>query len=326
MITFLATTVPTPRELAWPIVLVLRTLGGSGRTYEIDDAVVVHMQLTEKQTTTSFRSGTPKLVTYLSQSRTFLKAAGFLDSSERGVWALTAMGWQCEEKAMVGITTPYQQRNRADRSASRQRKRPIEAASTEPTQPYLPLSEDKGRRTVPVEQVPTNDAFSPFSQTATEIEIEETEVGTTWRDELLGMLRAMPPIKFEHLVQRLREAGFEEVLVTQATRDDGFDGRGVYRVSLVSFPIFFECKRYSGSVGSPHIRSFRGAMQGRGDRGLFITTGTFTRDAREEASRDGSQPVDLIDGEALCELLLQHGLGAHRTEVIVVDRSLIDSV
>src|SRR5436309_383946 len=74
----------------------------------------------------------------------------------------------------------------------------------------------------------------------------------------------------------------------------------------------FRAKRYRGSVGSAAVRDFRGAMAGRGEKGLLISTRTFTADAKREARRDGAVPIDLIDGEQLCELLLQYGLGVDR--------------
>jgi restriction system protein len=107
----------------------------------------------------------------------------------------------------------------------------------------------------------------------------------------------------------LREAGFVSATVTGKSGDGGIDGIGVYRLSLVSFPVFFQCKRYKGSVGAGAVRDFRGAMSGRGDKGLLITTGSFTADAKQEATRDGAPPVDLIDGERLCDLLKEHKMG-----------------
>ncbi len=71
----------------------------------------------------------------------------------------------------------------------------------------------------------------------------------------------------------------------------------------------FQCKKYSGSVGAPEIRDFRGAIVGRGDKGLFITTGRFTKDAEREAVRDGAPAIDLIDGVELCHLLKSLELG-----------------
>jgi restriction system protein len=50
-------------------------------------------------------------------------------------------------------------------------------------------------------------------------------------------------------------------------------------------------------------------MAGRGEKGLLITTGSFTRDAQAEAIRDGAPPVELIDGDRLCDLLREYGLG-----------------
>ncbi|MCL4351824.1 MAG: restriction endonuclease, partial [Firmicutes bacterium] len=113
------------------------------------------------------------------------------------------------------------------------------------------------------------------------------------------------------------------------TGDGGIDGVGVYRVSLVSFPVFFQCKRYKGSVGASIVRDFRGAMAGRGEKGLLITTGHFTTEAIAESSRDGAPPVELIDGERLCELLREYELGVkvrQRTEYdIVVDDEFFHS-
>ena len=125
---------------------------------------------------------------------------------------------------------------------------------------------------------------------------------------------AMEPAGFERLAQRLlREADFISVNVTGRSGDGGIDGLGIYRLSLLSFPVFFQCKRYRGSVGSGAVRDFRGAMAGRGDKGLLITTGTFSADAKAESTRDGAPPVDLIDGLALCDLLKRYELGVRTT-------------
>jgi restriction system protein len=128
----------------------------------------------------------------------------------------------------------------------------------------------------------------------------------------------------------LREHGFTRVEVTGKSGDGGIDGQGVLRVNLVSFHVLFQCKRYKGSVGASTIRDFRGAMQGRADKGLVITTGTFTPDARREATRDGAPAIDLIDGEALCDLLREVGLGVVvrpvTTYEVSVDQAFFDEV
>nr|WP_305888984.1 restriction endonuclease [Parvularcula maris] len=109
--------------------------------------------------------------------------------------------------------------------------------------------------------------------------------------------------------------GFVRVEVRGKTGDGGIDGVGVLRVNLVTFQVYFQCKRYTGSVGSKEIRDFRGALQGRADKGLFVTTGTFTKQASEEAARDGAIAIDLIDGERLCSLLKEYSLGVE-TELV----------
>lgn len=131
-----------------------------------------------------------------------------------------------------------------------------------------------------------------------------------WRDP-----HEMPP-------PLLREAGFSKVEVTGKTGDGGIDGTGVLRMNLLSFQVIFQCKRWQGSVGSSTVRDFRGAMVGRADKGLILTTGTFTAEARKEAVRDGAPAIDLVDGEMLCDLLRQHRLGVR---VEMVERVTVDA-
>lgn len=150
-----------------------------------------------------------------------------------------------------------------------------------------------------------------------------------WKEELLDLLLKAPADRFERLARRLLlEAGFVNTTVTGKSGDGGIDGVGTYRVSLISFNLYFQCKRYAGSVGAGAVRDFRGAMAGRGDRGLLITTGTFTGDAKREATRDGAPPLDLVDGQDLCELLKQYGLGVRTRQVeeVELDRAYFDEV
>lgn len=148
-----------------------------------------------------------------------------------------------------------------------------------------------------------------------------------WKDELLGQLMSMSPDAFERLAQRLlREADVTSVHVTRSSHDGGIDVHGVYRLGLVSFPVFVQCKRHRGSVSASMVRDFRGAMAGRGDKGLMITTGTFTADARREATRDGAPPIDLIDGDRLCDLLRQFELGVTIVAVPRVEPSFFSDL
>mgnify|MGYP001560235465 CR=1 FL=1 len=133
----------------------------------------------------------------------------------------------------------------------------------------------------------------------------------SWQENLLDTLLKLPPSTFEKLCQRLlRESGFVKVEVTGRTGDGGIDGKGIMRMGgMLSFHLIFQCKRYSGSVPCGAIRDFRGAMVGRADKGLFITTGSFTRDAVKEATRDGAPHIDLVDGEQLAEKMKELKLG-----------------
>lgn len=145
-----------------------------------------------------------------------------------------------------------------------------------------------------------------------------------WKEKLLTVLtQKLDPSAFERLVQRLlRESGFVQVEVTGRTGDGGIDGKGIAKIhGFMSFHVLFQCKRYKGSVGSSEIRDFRGAMVGRADKGLFITTGTFTTSALKEATRDGAPPIDLVDGDELVEKLKEFELGM---KVELVEKVIID--
>jgi len=144
---------------------------------------------------------------------------------------------------------------------------------------------------------------------------EETE---SWRTKLHHVLiKELSADAFERLVKRmLRESGFVQVEVTGRTGDGGIDGKGIVRVGgLLSFHMLFQCKKYQGSVSAGAIRDFRGALIGRADKGLFVTTGTFTRDAMREAKRDGATPIDLMDGDQLADKLKELRLGI-KTEMV----------
>ncbi len=215
----------------------------------------------------------------LGFARSALKLIGALDNSERGVWVLTGAGRELESEEQV-----LQLHKEAEKERLARRKAEAEAG----------LEDDD-----PDEDVDDPDA---------------------WKGLLLKRLLNMSPDGFERLAQRLlREAGFRNVEVLGKSGDGGIDGVGVYRVSLISFPIYFQCKRYQGSVSVSKVRDFRGAMVGRGEKGLLITTGSFTRGSREEAARDGAPPIDLVDGDELCNLLKEYGLGVRVTTRTVED-------
>lgn len=274
-----------------PIVQALRSRGGSATIDELEEAVAQIANLSEEQRSQLHGDGPRTEFSYrLAWARTYLKKGGALDNSERGVWHLTPAGFEMSDEKIRNIKSQVQQQNREARAAA--------AAVAEPR------DEEEG-------------------------EEGGEEVILSWKEHLLETLLAIEPSAFERLCQRiLRESGFVKVEVTGRSGDGGIDGTGVLRLNLLSFQVLFQSKRYRGSVGASVVRDFRGAMVGRADKGLIITTGTFTADARREATRDGAPAIDLVDGDALCDLLksLRIGVKVETVESITVDQSTLMAV
>jgi restriction system protein len=172
-----------------------------------------------------------------------------------------------------------------------------------------------------VREADKNKAVPSNSESDEAVEPLENLEELAWHQQLHKTLLLLEPSAFERLAQRLlRESGFIQVQVKGKSGDGGIDGVGIARINgFLSFHVLFQCKRYQGSVTAAQIRDFRGAMQGRTDKGLFITTGTFTRDALREATRDGAPPIDLIDGEQLVQRLKELGLGVKITMIESVE-------
>ena len=273
--------VPTYIDLMNPVLDCLREIGGSATNAELLQAVVERMKLTPEVTDIPHRGGPQRVVDYrIGWAKTYLKKDGLVDNSQRGVWSLTQKG-----RGAKDIDGPELARRVRQMSARRD-----EIVQEEPNAEPVVLE-------------------------------DETDDGV-WQEELLGVLGAMAPDTFERFCGRLlRESGFESVVVTGRPGDGGIDGQGVIQLAggMIGFPVYFQCKRYSGNVPAGAVRDFRGAMQGRGDRGLIITTGQFTSEARREATRAGAPPIDLIDGVRLAEKIKELRLGVTVTERIVED-------
>jgi restriction system protein len=142
------------------------------------------------------------------------------------------------------------------------------------------------------------------------------------RQRVIEVLQSLAPSAFERFCQRLlREAGFQNVEVTGRAGDGGIDGTGILQVnSLVSFKVLFQCKRYRGNAVTPsQVRDFRGAMGGRADKGIILTTGGFTQEAKKEAVRDGVPPIELVDGEKLVTMLEELEMGLVPVRAFRVD-------
>ena len=277
--------VPTYDKMMIPVLCALVELGGSGSIEEINEAVYGIMSLSENVLEILHgETGSQSAVDYrLAWSRTYLKKYGLIDNSMRRVWALT------------------------DPNIDINKVRPEEIVKFVREQIEL---KKQGKDT--------------SDDLKIDINVESDDIQVIWKEKLTETLMLISPAGFEKLVQRLlRESGFVEVEVTGRSGDGGIDGKGIARMSgLLSFHVIFQCKRYKGSITPSQIRDFRGAMQGRADKGIFITTGNFTRDARKEAKRDGAPPIDLIDGDLLCEKLKEFSLGV---ETKIVEEVEVDT-
>lgn len=296
--------IPRHEDFMLPTLKVLDSHGGSATNEEIEAALIEMLCMTPEQMEVSYpTSGAAVVPDRMSWARSYLKYPGLVDNPKRGMWVLTDEGRQAvamtDERIRRMVADAY---NVHQAMLNARKKAKLDAA----------VLDGGASLATQTEEIILHDQST-----------EEEEAA--WSDALLTVLRTMPPDAFERLTQRLlRESGFVRVEVTGKSGDGGIDGSGVLRMNLISFHVLFQCKRYAGSVSSPAVRDFRGAMQGRADKGLIITTGNFTADARKEATRDGAPAIDLIDGEALCQLLKERGLGVRVRQVIHEEVEIVD--
>jgi restriction system protein len=278
--------IPSYVDLMLPTLRALEALGGSGTSSEIDDTVISQEGLTDEQLAVEFppeaRQTGSKVVHRLAWARTYLKKFGAVNNSQRGVWTLEA---GAEPYLAMPTETAADALRKADADVRRE---------------YRRTREDLPR--------PSSAESDQGESSEDEPLLMEEE---SWKRLLLKQVMQLTPQAFERLSGRLlREVGFTKVEVLGRSDDKGIDGRGLLQMTpLTSLQVFFQCKRYETAVAPHHVRDFRGAMTGRGIQGLIITTSTFTRGAKEEASRDGAPLIDLIDGEELCELMKGQSLG-----------------
>ncbi len=278
--------VPTFEQLMNPLLKALRDLGGSGSIDEIYEKVSQNLGLPDEILGILHnpeKSNQTQVEYRLAWARTYLKNYGILEKSRRGVWTIALDKRHVIEINPKEVVKAVRNQDRARNVG--------EAPSEDPVEQFIPK--------------PTGEPL-------------------TWKAQLHTILtNELDPSAFERLIQRLlRESGFVQVEVTGRTGDGGIDGKGIARVNgLLSFHVVFQCKRYRGTVSAEDIRGFRGAMVGRTDKGLFVTTGTFTRGAIKEATRDGTPPIDLVDGDQLASKLKELSLGV---KTLLVEKVLVE--
>jgi restriction system protein len=252
-----------------PLVAVLKDMGGSGATADVIDQVITYMNIPEEEIEETISSGASKVRNRIQWARMYLVKSDLMDSSQRGVWKLTEKGYEADL-----------------------------------TDEFVYSLFKKVHSTF--QQYKKIKQIGPSKETDEAI-VEDEAHGVS----LLNILRNLSPNGFEKICKRLlSEVGIHDVQITGGSGDQGIDGTGVIKVNeVVGFTIIFQCKRYKDSVVPHHVRDFRGTMQGRADKGIIITTGRFTAEAKREAVRDGVPPVELIDGERLISLFEKYQLG-----------------
>jgi restriction system protein len=266
-----------------PLLEVLQSLGGSGNSSEVTDLVIEKMKIPEEELEVVLKSGAPRIKNQIHFSRMYLVNSGLIDSSKRGIWSLTEKGLTAQIK------------NKAE---------------------ALSIFNVVQKKFINKQQVEAETKQESISNNEDEIDFEENH-----RDELIKILQEISPNGFERLCQRLlRESGFKKVMVTGKSGDGGIDGEGILEINpLLSFKVLFQSKRYQGAVSSSQVRDFRGAMTGRADKGIIITTGRFTQNAKKEAIRDGAPPIELVDGEAILDLFERNEIGLTPKIVYEID-------
>ncbi len=287
--------VPKVEDFYFPVLSCLDALGGSGQIAEIDAAAIEFLHLSQGVLDARYpKSGALIVPDRISWARTYLRIGELLKSEGRGLWVITDGGREALAKGETEVREII-------RIAGNEYNRQLMAKKANEKAGKLAMVESG--------EMPDEDG--------------------AWADLLLTKVQTIDPSAFERLCQLLlRKCGFTQVEVTGKSGDGGIDGKGVVGVNLVSFHVLFQCKRYQGSVSTGTVRDFRGAMQGRADKGLIITTGTFTPDARREATRDGAPAIDLIDGQALCQLLKDNRIGVvvEMVEQVSLDPTFFDGI
>lgn len=289
---------PTYTELIVPTYQALLKLGGSGTNNEICEQVIKDMQLTDEVVDESHlgSENQTELEYQLAWARTYLKNYGVIINSARSVWSITSNytnGAELDAKEIVAYT--------ANRNAERR------AAAG---------------------KIVVDDPKQPDDGIAQNDETEYPEEVKPWRQRLAEVLQNMDPYGFERLAQRvLRECGFTQVEVTKKSGDGGIDGTGKLKINgIFSFNVAFQCKRYKGAVGPGEIRDFPGSLTTDIEKGVFITTGTFTKAAKEEASNPGKQQIDLIDGEEFINKIAQYGIGVREVITYEIDEEFFKKI
>ncbi|TND10070.1 MAG: Restriction endonuclease [Bacteroidetes bacterium] len=262
-----------------PLLDTLKENGGSGNVGDIIDKVIQRLKLTEDAVSKTLPSGGSRVKNRIQWARFYLSKAGLIESGRHGVWQLTKKGFE-SHMSDDEVYTLFRNVHKQFKQGSSQKSK---------------SKEDK-----------------------IDDEVVEDEAHAI---QLIEILKNLSASGFEKICKRfLTEIGIHDIVITGGSNDQGIDGIGIIKLNdVVNFNIVFQCKRYKDSVAPHHVRDFRGAMQGRADKGLILTTGRFTNESKREASRDGVPPIELIDGERLISLFEKYEIGMKPVTIYEID-------
>jgi restriction system protein len=159
----------------------------------------------------------------------------------------------------------------------------------------------------------------PQPQVSTIVQLLDAE-GHQVRTRLHELMMNLHPQQFEAFAGTLLESlGFTDIEITNYVGDGGIDGYGRLEMGVVKVKAAFQCKRWQQNVSRPNVDQFRGAIQGRVEQGIFITTSDFSDEAKKVSSIAGAVPIVLINGDRIVDIMLEKGLGV-RQEPLTVTR------
>lgn len=289
---------PDYTELIVPVYNALKSLGGSGTNKEILEQVIKDLNLSDEIVDESHlgSENQTELGYQCAWARTYLKNYGVITNSARSVWAINPQYTGDVKLDPKEIVTFANKRNAERRDNAKK---------------Y-----DNSAKNIPDDGIDNND------------DVEFPDEIKPWKQRLSEVLLSMDPYAFERLAQRvLRECGFTQVEVTKKSNDGGIDGTGKLKINgIFSFNVAFQCKRYKGQVSASDVRDFRGSLTTDIEKGVLITTGTFTKAAKEEASNPGKQQIDLIDGEEFMNKIAEYGIGVKPVITYEIDEKFFSTI
>ncbi len=291
--------IPSLDELMLPMLKFL----GDGQEHsmrEVEDHLAKVFNLTEEEIAQRYEvSGDSIFKNRVSWARTYLLKAKLIDAPRRGYVIITDRGRDVLAQNLTRLDCKFLEKYPEFFS-------------------FYNGSKPKG---------PTINGGDEVRTPEEEISENLDQLNQALKDDLLQRVLSLSPARFEMLVIQLivrmgYGGSFEEVsqLLGKAG-DEGVDG--VIKEDVLGLDnVYIQAKRWTqGSIGRPEVQSFVGALQGKGaNKGIFITTATFTKDAWQYAESLKGIKVVLIDRDKLLDYMIRYNVGVHVDRVLEIKK------